>query len=291
MHPELIGNITAIVLVRNEEDIIDLCLKNLKKYFDNIIVIDMESTDRTVQIAQALEVKILSHPIIDNFDAARNIGIKSANTEWIFINDADEFITENLFCQIKAETKKQEADILKIPRANIHLGKYMVSLSPEYLPRVFKKSALSITESFSGNLHSFYKFKEGAVSLNCQYSYPENCMLHFSNLEIEGLVAKINAYTTIEALQVNKTPIKFQGISVLYAGIKSFFITFMRKKAYKDKYIGFLWSLFDAIYAMLVVIKYHERASNKFNHRMNKRDLFIDNINKTNKSIINGKSN
>lgn len=284
METEIIDNVTVIVLVRNEEIIIDLCLKNLKRYFSNIIVIDMESTDNTVGIAQSFNVEVLSHPIIDNFDSARNIGIKSVKTDWIFINDADEFITEDLANQIRFQIIKNEYDILKIPRANIHINKYMTSLSPEYLPRFFKRDAILFNETDEVKLHTFYNFKEKSKSLSCQFNFPDNCLLHFSNLEIENLITKINLYTTTESVLLKRAIYKNKIIGVLYAGIKSFLITFLKKKAYKDAYKGFLWSLFDAIYSMLIIIKYYDLNENP--KELNERQRFISCVERINKTVI-----
>lgn len=285
MGSQIIDNVTVIVLVRNEELIIDLCLKNLKKYFSNIIVIDMESTDNTVGIAKTFDVEVLSHPIIDNFDSARNIGIKAVETDWIFINDADEFITEDLADQIRLHINESEYDILKIPRGNIHLNKYMTSLSPEYLPRVFKRDVILFNELDEVKLHSFYSFKEHSKTLNCQFNFPDNCLLHFSNLEIENLITKINLYTTTESILLTKTLFKNKIVGVLFAGIKSFLITFFKKKAYKDRYKGFLWSFFDAIYSMLIIIKYYELNENS-QKKLNNRERFISCVKRINKTVI-----
>ena len=82
--------ITGVVLARNEESQIVECLQALRPHVNELILIDMESTDSTVSMARTLTDSVLSHPLIPNFDSARNIAIDVARYDWIWFVDADE---------------------------------------------------------------------------------------------------------------------------------------------------------------------------------------------------------
>src|SRR5262249_21628347 len=88
--------ITGVVLVRNEERNIYRCLETFRPHVDELILIDMESNDFTVQLARPLVDKVLSHPLTPNFDAARNIAIAEAKYDWLWFCDADEFIPDHV---------------------------------------------------------------------------------------------------------------------------------------------------------------------------------------------------
>ena len=49
------ADLTAIVLTRNEEKNLPDCLSSLRGFAARVVVVDSGSTDRTVEIAQALE--------------------------------------------------------------------------------------------------------------------------------------------------------------------------------------------------------------------------------------------
>ena len=54
------STITAIILARNEEQHIADCIKSIQ-CADEILVIDDGRTDRTVEIAETLDAKIIPH--------------------------------------------------------------------------------------------------------------------------------------------------------------------------------------------------------------------------------------
>ena len=63
--------ISACLIVRNEEKMIENCLKSLKD-FDEIIVVDTGSIDRTIKIAKKYTNKIYNFKWNDDFSEARN---------------------------------------------------------------------------------------------------------------------------------------------------------------------------------------------------------------------------
>jgi glycosyltransferase involved in cell wall biosynthesis len=84
--------ITGVVLARNEERNIVECLQSLRPHVEEILLIDMESTDRTVELATPLVSRVLPHPLVANLDAARNVAIPESRFDWLWFLDADERI-------------------------------------------------------------------------------------------------------------------------------------------------------------------------------------------------------
>ena len=88
--------ITCVILVRNEAMNIIPCIEAIRRHVDEIILIDMESSDATVKLARPLVDKILNHPLISNFDSARNIAIDQAAFDWLWFVDADERVPDQV---------------------------------------------------------------------------------------------------------------------------------------------------------------------------------------------------
>jgi sulfur relay (sulfurtransferase) complex TusBCD TusD component (DsrE family) len=101
--------ISACLIVRDEEAVISRCLDSFKDLVDEIIVVDTGSKDSTKEIVAKYTDKIYDFEWIDDFAAARNFAFSHATKEWIFWIDADELLKEKdqqLFRELKPELDK-----------------------------------------------------------------------------------------------------------------------------------------------------------------------------------------
>ena len=76
--------ISAVITAYNEEKNIEKCLKSLK-FVDEIIVVDNNSTDKTLEIAKKYTDKLYSrknNP--ENIDIQKNFGFEKATNDWVF---------------------------------------------------------------------------------------------------------------------------------------------------------------------------------------------------------------
>src|SRR5262249_3911812 len=69
---------------------IEACLRSAAGLFDETVVVDTGSTDRTREIAAALGAKVFDFAWCDSFAAARNACLEHASGDWIFWLDADD---------------------------------------------------------------------------------------------------------------------------------------------------------------------------------------------------------
>ena len=81
------------MIVRDEAFFIEDCLAAAKPHVDEIVVVDTGSTDGTRETAQAMADRVIDFTWIDNFSAARNVGLDTATGDWVLVLDADERIT------------------------------------------------------------------------------------------------------------------------------------------------------------------------------------------------------
>ena len=85
------------MIVKNEENILDSCLKRIQNAVDEIIIADTGSTDNTLQIASQYTDLIYRIKWEMDFSKARNFTISKATQEYILILDADELIIDLAF--------------------------------------------------------------------------------------------------------------------------------------------------------------------------------------------------
>lgn len=86
--------ISVCMIAKNEEKYLEQCLKALRHYNWEIVVVDTGSTDATKQIAERFADKVYDFSWIDDFSAARNFAASKASNNWILVLDCDECLTQ-----------------------------------------------------------------------------------------------------------------------------------------------------------------------------------------------------
>lgn len=86
--------ISVCIITKNEEQNIERCLKPLRAYEWEIVVVDTGSTDHTKEIATKYADKVLDYTWTQDFSAARNFSIEQASYDTILVIDSDEFLLE-----------------------------------------------------------------------------------------------------------------------------------------------------------------------------------------------------
>lgn len=100
------STISLCMIVRNEEDVLDHCLRSVSDLVDEIIIVDTGSDDRTREIAAAYTEKVYDFLWGDDFAAARNFSFSKASCDYCMWLDADDILTEpdrQKFAAIKAD--------------------------------------------------------------------------------------------------------------------------------------------------------------------------------------------
>ena len=102
-------NLTCVILARNEEKNIKDCISNLD-FCDEILVIDDNSSDKTVERCQMSDVrcKIYKRSLNGDFASQRNFGLDKAKGDWILYVDADERVSSKLREEVSNLTKMQD---------------------------------------------------------------------------------------------------------------------------------------------------------------------------------------
>lgn len=192
--------ITGVILARNEEHNIINCVTALRPHVSEIILIDMESEDCTVKLAVPQVDRVLTHELVPNFDAARNIAIPKARFDWLWFVDADERIsvrTGRLVNKLVRE-RGHLFEAISIPFKSYFCGQWMQHCGwwPGYtMPRVLKRGHFHFAE----RVHGGVEMHGHQIRLPPD---PELGIEHFSYQSIKHYIKKFNRYTTIEAEQL-----------------------------------------------------------------------------------------
>ncbi len=86
------ATISLCMIVKNEEAVLERCLRSASPVVDEIIVVDTGSDDTTKEIARQFTEKVYDFPWIDDFSAARNFSFSKAEMDYCFWLDADDVL-------------------------------------------------------------------------------------------------------------------------------------------------------------------------------------------------------
>lgn len=133
--------ISACMIVKNEEKVLARCLDSLKGIWDELIIVDTGSTDRTKEIAARYTDKIYDFQWIDDFSAARNFAIEKATCDYIYVPDADEILDDDnreKFLTLK-ENLLPEIEIVEMRYVNQLENGTVYNFDKEYRPKLYKR--------------------------------------------------------------------------------------------------------------------------------------------------------
>ena len=92
--------IVAAMIVKNEEVMLERCLKSIKNVVDDIVIVDTGSTDKTIEIAKKYTDKVYfgdEYLWQDDFSFHRNQSLEKCElNDWILVIDADEFLDKSV---------------------------------------------------------------------------------------------------------------------------------------------------------------------------------------------------
>jgi glycosyltransferase involved in cell wall biosynthesis len=78
------------MIVRDEEENLRACLASAADLFDEIVVVDTGSADRTAEVARSFGARLFDFVWVDDFAAARNAALARATGDYAFWLDADD---------------------------------------------------------------------------------------------------------------------------------------------------------------------------------------------------------
>lgn len=109
---------TGLLITKNEEASVAEAIRSLTPLVDDLVVVDDESTDGTVQIATELGARVITRALNGDFAAQRNAGVATVRTEWVITIDGDEVVEPGLVPLLKWAASWPGADAVLIPRLN-----------------------------------------------------------------------------------------------------------------------------------------------------------------------------
>jgi len=246
--------ISAVINVRNEADDLSKCLRSLRDFANEIIVVDMHSTDASVSIAQTLGAKVFSFRPMKHVEPARNFALSKATGRWIILLDPDEYLSKTLKRELKRITTRTDIDFVRIPRKNLILGKWFRHSNwwPNYLIRFFRRGQVN----WNKEIHSQPTTKGNGLTL---LDSEKLAIRHHNYRSINQFVSRALRYSAIQADELFASEYKLKTSDFVLKPVQEFNSRFFASEGYKDGIHGLIFSVLQAFAIALIYIKLWER--------------------------------
>lgn len=141
--------LSLIVITRDEEASIGRCLRSAA-FADEVVVVDNQSTDKTVEIARSLGAKVVEATDWPGFGPQKNRALDAAAGDWVLSLDADEWIEPPLADAIKvAIADPNAADGYEMPRRSRFCGTVVRHSGwwPDHVTRLWRRGRGRFTDA------------------------------------------------------------------------------------------------------------------------------------------------
>ena len=241
------GPITAVIITHNEAANIERCLRPLRGWVAEILVIDGHSTDGTPALAESLGARVLPKDW-EGYAATKNWGHRQARHDWILSLDADEELSETLVESIRRaplETGRAYA----FNRLTNYCGTWVRHSGwyPDWKVRLFNRRAAAWAGDF---VHETLTLAPGT-----QVTRLEGHAYHYSYTSHADHRARIERYARLAAEELvahnKRVPVWKEWLSPP----ARFLRTWLLKSGWRDGAVGWHLSKEDA---RLVRLKYRK---------------------------------
>ncbi|MBZ9986358.1 glycosyltransferase family 2 protein [Mesorhizobium sp. BH1-1-5] len=181
--------ISLIVHTRDSEATLPRLLDGTRWAAERIVV-DMQSRDKTVEIANAAGCRVMFTAVVDAVDPIRNQYLAEASHEWILVLDSDEYLAADAHEALQQLIREHgaNADAFAIPRFNSIAGHVMrgSGFYPDHQVRLFRRG----TVAWQPGHHRLPKVLTGRQRLR-QLEPPHCVHIHHENYpDIASFIAK-----------------------------------------------------------------------------------------------------
>jgi len=235
--------ISAVILTKDEEKNIEDCIKCLS-FCDEVVVIDDNSSDKTVEIAKRLGAKVFVHPLENDFSQQRNFGLQKASGEWVLFIDADERVSKDL-----------QKEILEIIKDDAHRSGYYIKRYDDMWGKFVKYGEtgniyfLRLARKNSGKWIG--KVHETWVSIG-KTAELKNPLYHYPHVTVEEFLKEINFYSTIRAEELFENKVKTNWIQIILYPNAKFLVNYVLKRGFLDGIPGLVFALLMSFHSFLV---------------------------------------
>ena len=267
--------LTVVILTKNEESAISRCIDSVIDA-DQVLVIDSNSTDKTVPFAQQRGADVINFTWDGQYPKKKQWALEHhiIRNDWVLFLDADEAATPTLISELKHLLA--EPQIIKFGAFVVELDYFFMGKSLRFGHKVKKRAVLnrscctfpiirdlhvSNMWEVEGHYQPICKKQVGALKGKISHSDPDPLFDYFSrhnrysDWEAElrmnpGMKVSVRNARTSQGAIFDRIP----GKPILF-----FFYSFILKSGWRDGSVGFNYAMALSFYYWQISVKVLEK--------------------------------
>jgi len=243
-------NISALLPTFNCEKTIRGTLQSIQ-WADEIVVVDSYSSDNTLNICREFGARIIQHEYI-NSAKQKNWAAKQCLHSWVLQIDSDEILEEGLETEIRQAVVNaaEQVHCYQIPRKNFFAGVWLRygGNYPDYQRRLFRRD----------EGHWMDREVHAHIEVSGQIQSLRGHIIHNDWPYLAKPLNNLNRYTRYEADELYKLHKHFHWIDLVIRPWVVFWYIYIVKRAYRDSWRGYIFSVYMAMYVFLTRAKLWE---------------------------------
>ena len=243
--------LSVVVITLNEAERLRACLESAA-WADELVVVDAESQDKTVQIAREFTDRVLVRPWA-GFAEQKNFAVAQATGDWILSLDADEEVPPELRAEIQALLGAEPAeDGYRVPRRNIFWGRWIRhgGLYTDWQLRLFRRGRGRFVER---TVHE-------SVRVEGRVGRLESPLVHRSYRDVADFLERADRYSTLAAAEWVRSGRRAGVGDLVVRPAGRFLAMYVARGGFLDGWPGFLLACLYAYYVFVRSAKVWERA-------------------------------
>jgi len=234
--------VSIVVITLDEEDHLRRCLESVA-WAEEIVVVDAESHDKTVQIAREFTDRVISRPWA-GFATQKNFAVEQATGDWVLSLDADEEASCELREEIAAAIAGPQAcDGYAIRRRNVFLGQWIRygGLYPDWQVRLFRRGRGRFVE----------RAVHESVSVEGTLGRLRGHLMHCSYEGVTDFFARANRYSSLAADEWIREGRRVRARELVVRPLGRFVSMYVLQRGFLDGRRGLLLAALYAYYVCM----------------------------------------
>lgn len=247
--------ISIVIVAKNEELRLKRCL-DACAFAKEIVLVDDESSDKTVEIASSFNAKVFVRKMI-GWGEQQTFAISKATQPWVFLLDCDEIISQKLQDSIRKAVEKNEDFSYEVQRINRfeNLTATHGTLRSDWVPRLIKNKGIRV---------------EGSVHPRFVLPFPKKKLsgplYHFTYSDVNRYYEKMNHYCRLSAdkyISEGRNP-NFL-LDIVFRPLWAVFKVYFLNLGFLDGKAGFIFAANHYSYTLQKYVRFYMQK--KYNGR------------------------
>jgi len=247
--------ISVVINTHNEAEKLKDCLESVRQLADEIVVVDMDSEDNSLKIAEKFGARVYREKLVPYVELIRNQSVNKAKSDWVLVLDPDERVSPGLAKELKKIVKEDQYEVVNLPRKNIIFGRWIRHTNwwPDRHTRFFRKGKVRWTDK----IHLYPEIKGRVLEIPAK---KELAIEHLNYETVSQFLSRQNRYSEIQAQNYFDEGERFSWFNFFWRPTRIFLQRYLRHLGFLDGFYGLTLSYLAVVFQVATEVKLWEKT-------------------------------